>query len=296
MNPVLLMMIGAVSLGFAEAINGHLLKRFKDITSVSLIIIGSIVTFILSGIWLIIFKPPMIELDIRIVSLIIITGLLWYYANKNFYNSFKYQDASTSTIIVMSTIIVTTILGKLIFDESVALVQWCGVVLVAIAVFLINMGGFHIEGFKKVFMPSKATKYVLLAALLYGLGNSASKLVVLDVNPHYYQFLDILLVTPFFLFFDRKEVKHQLQVLKETKAYIYLSPVMLFYFIYNILRYTSLSMNLELPLADAVDNIVVFVIIVLEVLIFNIKHVNILFKMAVALIAVVGVLLITFGS
>ncbi|MBI2356752.1 EamA family transporter [Candidatus Dojkabacteria bacterium] len=296
MNPIYLVLIGAVFLGFAEAISGHLLKKFENVTSVGLILIGSVVTFILSGLWLIIFNPPMIALDIRLVGLIVTVGILSYFANKYFYNSFKLQAASTSTIIVMSTIIVTTIFGRIVFREEVTLIQWGGVLLVALAVLLINMGGITLEKLKGVFNPTKATQYVLFAAFLYGLSNGISKLLVQDIDPHYYQFLDILLVTPIFFLLDWKEAVEQVKVLKTSRAFWYIAPVIFFYFTYNILKYIAFSKGLELPLADAVDNVVVFVIIILEFLIFRIRATNLLFKLMVTIIAVIGVTLIRVGG
>lgn len=292
MNPIYLILIGAVSLGFAEAINGTLLKKYKEVTSVGLILIGALVSFILSGLWMLIFRPPTVPLDIRMIGLIIAVGILAYFANKNFYNSFKYQDASTSTIILMSTIIVTTLFGRIVFGESIHIVQWLGILLVMVAVLLINMGEVSIDRFKQVFKPNVATRLVLFSAFLYGITNGISKLIVLDINPHYYQFLDIVLVTPLFILLDWKEVVGQLKVISRPNILFTFAPVILFYFTYNILKYIALSRGLELPIGDAVDNLVVFVIIALEILIFKVKGINLGYRLGVSVIAVLGVYLI----
>lgn len=294
MNLTFLLLLGATSLGLAEALNGHYLKKFDKVTSVGLIIVGSVMTFLISLTTMLVFKMPFTPIGWLEILLISIIGLCSYFANKNFYNSFKIQEASTSTIIVMATIVITTIYGRVVFQEQVQPLQWLGVALVMVAVFLVNMGGLSREAIRKVLKPTTATKLVLIAALLYGIANGTSKLLVQDLHPLYYQFLDVVIITPIFLLLDNKEARSQIAILQQTRAYRVLAGIIPLYFLYNFFRYFVFSEGMELPLADAIDNFVVFIIFAVEILIFKIKPKNLLFKLGAAAIAVLGVLLISF--
>jgi drug/metabolite transporter (DMT)-like permease len=296
MNPILLLLLGSIALGFAETLNGSYMKKYEKITSVGLIIVGTTIGLVLSIIVIIFSKEPLYIPSYNSIALIIISGILFYIANKAFYNTFKLQEASTSTIVCLSTIIVTTLFGKIVFNENVALMQWFGVLLVVLAVILVNLGSVSISRLKDVFKLTPANKMVLFAAFFYGIANGLNKLIVQDISPIYYQLLGILLVTPFTFLFDRKEVKEQLIVLKNTKAYHLLALAIPFYFIYNLIRSIVFEKGLALPLADSIDNVVIFVIIALEWSIFKIRPNDIIFKIVTAVLAFVGVLLMSYAK
>jgi drug/metabolite transporter (DMT)-like permease len=293
-NNILLLLLGSISLGFVEAFNGRIFKKYPKLSSVGFILVGSLGHLILTISFIIIFKIPLVNIGILTIILIIVMGLVSYYANRLFYNSFKYQEASVSTLIAMSTIVVTTILGRVMFAERVNLYQWMGVFLILFAVFTVNAGGLRKENLKSVFKPTKATKYVLLSALLWGIYTSLLKFISQDLHPYWYLLFETIFTVPFYFLLDRKEIFKQFKVLKNKKLFIILSFTIIFYFLYNSVRITSLGNGLALPLVDAVDNFVVFNIIFFEVVLFKVKQKDILLKIFCSIIAVGGVLLISF--
>lgn len=292
MNLLLILLLGTFSLGLAEALNGQLLKRYEKISSVGLLIVGVTVSSILSFLVLIVTKLPTPILSFSDVGLIFLVGILYYYGNKLFYNSFKVQEASTSTIVVMSSIIVTTLYGKIVFNEQISSVQWLGIILVLVAVAFTNIGGFSVEKIKQIFKPTSVTKLVLFSALFYGLANGITKSIVQDISPIYYQFLISLLTIPIVFLIDWKESKQQISLLGTTGAYKLLALAIPFYYIYNVIKSIVYERGMALPLVDSIDNAVVFCIIILEFVIFRIKPENIWFKLLTATVAVVGVVLL----
>ena len=293
-NYIFYLLLGSLFLGFVEALNGKIFIKYPKLSSVGLILVGSLCHLILTTSFIIIFKVPFVRLDLFTIFLIPIMGLISYYSNRLFYNSFKYQPVSVSTLIVMSSIVVTTILGRILFAESVNLFQWAGIFLILFAVFTVNAGGLDKKSFQKVFKPTKATKYVLLSALLWGIYNSLLKLVAQDLHPYWYLLFETIFTVPFYFLLDRKEIFKQFKVLKNRKLFIILSFTIIFYFLYNSIRITSLGKGLALPIVDAIDNFVIFIIIFFEVVLFKVKQKDILLKILCSIIAVGGVLLISF--
>jgi drug/metabolite transporter (DMT)-like permease len=293
-NSISFLLLGTLSLGFVEALNGKIFKKYPKLSSVGLILVGSLCHLILTISFILIFKVPFVKLDLLTILLIPTMGLISYYANRLFYNSFKYQEASLSTLLSMSTIVVTTILGRILFAERVNLVQWLGIILILFAVFTVNAGGLRRENLKYVFKPTKATKYILLSAFLWGVYTSLLKLIAQDLHPYWYLLLETIFTVPFYFLLDKKEIFKQIKVLKNSKLFLILSFTIIFYFLYNSLRITALGKGLALPLVDAIDNFVIFIIIFFEIVLFKVKQEKILMKILCSIVAIGGVLLISF--
>jgi drug/metabolite transporter (DMT)-like permease len=293
-NNVSFLLLGTLSLGFVEALNGKIFKKYPKLSSVGLILVGSLCHLILTISFILVFKVPFVKLDLLTILLIPIMGLISYYSNRLFYNSFKYQEISVSTLLVMSSIVVTTILGRLLFEEHISIYQWLGIILILFAVFTVNAGGLRKENFEKIFKPTKATKYVLLSAFLWGFYNSLLKFIAQDLHPYWYLLLETIFTVPFYFLLDKKEVFKQIKVLKNSRLFLILSFTIIFYFLYNSLRITALGKGLALPLVDAIDNFVIFIIIFFEIVLFKVKQEKILMKILCSIVAIGGVLLISF--
>lgn len=292
MNPILIVIFGTAVLGFAEAFSNRQLKKHKAITGVGLMLVGSTVNIVLTLIWNIAFGIPFTSLTLRSWILVIVLTVIYYAAGKLYYSSYKTEHASTITVLMMLSIVVSTIFGQIVFHEDISMFQWLGIVIVLIAVLRINIGKFSKDSFKEILKLNRAKKIAILGSCLYGLGFSIAKLVVQDINPHYYQFLDVAVGLPFYFILDYKEVTTQIRALSKNKTFWAFAPIILLYFFYNKCKYLAFSKGIALPVADAVDNTVVFIILGVEYFILRIKQDNYLEKLLLSLMAFVGVVLI----
>lgn len=293
MNPLILVLFATLCLGIAEASSSKLLKRFSKLNSIGFMLIGSIFPILLAITYNFIFKVEYTPLTIRDIVLIFFVSCIYFFANKVYYQSYKTESASTSTVLMMFSIVVSTILGQLLFKEIITLQQWIGILIVLIAVLWINIGGFTKEHILNLFKPSKGKQYAIIGACLYGLGFGLTKLIVTDINPHYYQLIDNLIALPLFLIFSFNSAKEQIKVVLNPKVFISFIPIMLLYFLYNKLKYSAFSLNIQLPVADAVDNTVVFVILAMEFFIFKERDRDIKQKILISILAFIGILLIS---
>jgi drug/metabolite transporter (DMT)-like permease len=292
MNPILLILIASISLGFAEAFNSHKMKVFPMLSSTGLILIGTFISFFLDIAYVFTFDVPIENLTLIIVLQILVIGIIFYAANKLFYQSYKEEDASIVAVLGMVSIVATSILGKVLFKEQMSTGQWFGIVLIIIAVFLINTDG-QKDRFSALKNLNKAKINAMLAGLLYGIGFSISKFLLLDFNPHYYQLISPIFIVPLIFIFDFRSVKKQIPVIINKKILLNFSWIIILYYIYNKLRFVAMSDGIELPIADAIDNSVVFIIILVELFILKIPQENILRKVLISLIAFVGILLVS---
>ncbi len=294
MNPVYLIIIGVFALGLAEAGTNFQLKKHKEVNSRGFLLVGNIVTLVLTLVWMIIFDIPFTPLDIRTWIILIIALLLFYAANNLYFTSYKTENASTISVLMMFSIIVSTIMGKILFNEVISITQWLGISIVLVAIFMLNMPKVNMQELRKFFSPSGAKGMAILGAGLFGLALSASKLIVQDIDPHYYQLLDVLIAIPLYYAIDRRQINTQAKVFwKKPKIFWSFAKLIVLFFIFNKLKYVAFSMGIALPIADAVDNTAVFIIMLAEYFIYGVKLDRYKRRLVLTFIAFIGIVLIT---
>lgn len=296
MNPIIYILFGVFAYGLAETLSGRYMKSFDKLTAMGLIIIGSLVTVVYSIILVLVLDISVFIPDWKILAMIAAIGIVSFYANKLYYTSLKSEEASTTVVIGMISIVVTTILGRLIFSEVVMPIQWLGIVLVLFSAVLVSLGHFDLRQILQLFKLTKSKQFALAGAILYGVTFTMTKFVVTDIHPFHYSVIEVFIIFPLYFIIARKELGEQFQIVRQSHIFKAILPVVSLYFVYNITRYLAYSKNLQLPIVDAVDNSVVFVILALEIFIFRIKQDNYLFKILVAIIAFSGIMLIYVGS
>jgi drug/metabolite transporter (DMT)-like permease len=292
MNPIIYLLFGTLSLGFAEAFTNKQLKKYSQISSIGLMLVGNVVTMILAITWALIFGIELTPLTLQSVGLIILIGIVYSFANKLYFSSYKIEAASSMIVLMMISIVVSSIFGRIVFNEQVSLQQWLGIFLVIVAVLLISTDG-RLGQIKKNFEKGSGKLMATQAAIFYGLGFSLTKLIVQDIDPHYYQLLDVIVGLPMMFILFHKESVEQTNALLSKNVYWKFVPLILFFYIYNKAKYVAFSQGVALPVADAIDNTVVFVILAIEFFILQIKQENYVNKLFFSLLAFVGILLIS---
>ena len=156
---------------------------------------SAVLTFLLQGVLavlIVLFSPLKLEIfqifqanlliKIVLVTLIASIGMVFYL------KSFQVKNISLSTIFVSLSVVVSTTLGVIIFQESTSPVKFVGILLILVAIVSLNYKNSVLE---------KNHLYGLLAGTLFGVAYTFDKSIVGSINPVVYIALSFCLVALF---------------------------------------------------------------------------------------------------
>lgn len=205
------------------------------------------------------------------------TGLYFYL------KSFKVKNISISTIFISLSVVVSTTLGIILFNESTDIWKYIGIALVLISIISLNINNLSLE---------KNHFYGLLAGLFYGATYSLDKLIVADIQPIIYMFWSFFIASMLLYITSFKETTKELK--KFTKNNF--KPIIVSacgYFIYNFCTFTAYTVGGEVGRVDAINNSQIFLIIMFEYLILKQKD-DLWRKILTAAIAFTGVYILGY--
>lgn len=192
--------------------------------------------------------------------------------------SFKVKSISYSTIFVSTSAIFSTLLGIMIYNESVSLVKFLGIILILGAIVLINITSETFE---------KQSLWGLGAGFFYGLMYICDKWFVLQIDPLLYLFWSVFFTTIFLFFLNLNHISKTVPKLKvRDLRLIVISGVA--YITYNLLTFLAYINGGEVGVVDAINNSQIFLIILFELFILKQKQ-SVLRKIVSFLIALIGI-------
>lgn len=196
-------------------------------------------------------------------------------------NSFKVKDISISVIFISLSVVVSTTLGIIFFNESTAYIKFIGILLVLLGVISLNFRNLYIE---------KNHYYGLLAGLLIGVAYVFDKFVVTNIHPLIYISWVFTFIPLISFLINPREI---INTIRTTKVDIYklLFISSLGYFTYNVATFTSYTMGGEVGRVDAINNAQVFLIIFYEYLILK-RQTGLIRKIVTAAIAFAGIIIL----
>lgn len=222
----------------------------------------------------IVFSPQILP-RIIFVNLIASIGMVLYL------KSFKVKNISLSVILNTVSVVVTTILGILLFSESINTAKILGITFVLASIILLNYKNAQLE---------KNHLYALIAGIMFGMAYTTDKSIVVNIHPVNYMFWVFFLTALISFFINPKLVVADIKT-KEIKAYYAVVVSSLGYFLYNLFTFSSYKVGGEVGKIDAINTTYVFIIILFEY--FILKHTKgTKRKLLSALIAFVGVVLL----
>ena len=219
----------------------------------------------------------------KVLPAMLLANLIGSVAMIFYLRSFRVKNISTSNIFISLSIVVSAILGILIFNEGFYFYKLLGLSLVLIAIISLNIKNLHLE---------KNHYYGLIAGGMFGITYTIDKFVVLNSHPLIYMFWAFLFVAIFgFLISPRSVIRST----KASKANDF-KPVLLSgvgYLFYNLFTFSAYSMGGEVGRVDAINNSQVFIVILVEYFIF--KHTKgTVRKLLTAIVAGIGVAILGY--
>lgn len=209
------------------------------------------------------------------VSILGSIGMVFYL------NSFKVKDISVSVVFISLSAVISTVLGILLFGETVYLLKFVGIALVLLAIVALHNKHLHIE---------KNHYFGLLAGIIFGVTYTMDKYIVQEISPLIYISITFPAVALFgFLGKPKVIISTIKQANPDVYKFIILSGIL--YVLYNLATFTAYKIGGEVGRIDAINNSQVFLIILFEYFVLK-QTSGFAIKLTTAVIAFVGVLIL----
>lgn len=252
-----------------------------SISAKSINFVVSVIQFIFSLLYLIFFVPEFsFSLSLQQLIMLLISGFLSFFFFDALYTSYKGNSVSISQVIFSFSVVLSSILGIVIFNESSELLKFIGIILIITGVVIVT--------FKKGERISRYNLLALFAAIIYAILTNIDKSFASTINPHVYQ------VMYTFMFMIASMLIKGREIIKEVKLIdsliiksILLSAIA--FTISNKLTFLSYANGGEVGRVDAINNSAVLLIIILEVLILKDKS-NLKKKVIASVLTVSGII------
>lgn len=226
--------------------------------------------------------PVSVSLPILSWARLLLLAFIYFIASIFYYRSFKTESASLSATIASFSIVVSTTAGIIFFHESLTVTKVGGIVLVLIAIALVNY-----ETNKTL---QRAHLFALIGGFLYGLAYSLDKSFAIILNPHIYVIIICWACSVAGLILATKTIVRELpEITKTTLKAMFISAIGGFGF--NTFTFLAYSVGGEVGKVDAINNTNIFLIIMVEILIFK-DNAKLLRKVTAATMAFFGMYLL----
>lgn len=211
-------------------------------------------------------------------------SILYVIAVSFFYESYKTISASIAAILGTGSVIVSTTIGILLFNEVISVEKFAGIVLVILAIAILH--------FKKSRVHIKGFSLALIGGIIFGIAYVFDKYIVVSngLSPNMVLFLSPIISLPVKLAINRGSVVKQFKnINKPSIVYAVCTAIMIFAaYKMTFLAYIAGG---EVGKVDAINNFVVFIIIAGEIVFLKDRS-NLTKKILCAFIAVVGIWLL----
>ena len=196
--------------------------------------------------------------------------------------SFNVKSISYSTIFVSSSAIFSTILGIIIYGESVLPLKFLGIGLILGGIILTNIKNEVFE---------KQSLWGLLAGFFYGTLYICDKWFVTEIDPLLYLFWSLLFTALILLIFNPVHIINKLPKLKVRDIRVILMSGFA-YLIYNLFTFLAYNNGGEVGRVDAINNSQIFLIIIFEIIFMHQKE-HAVRKILSFLLAISGIVILS---
>ncbi|MBP9817631.1 DMT family transporter [Candidatus Shapirobacteria bacterium] len=232
------------------------------------------------------FSNHNISFPLALLPKLLVLGVIYFWGGTLYYSSYKGSSAGLSTILGTISIVMSTSLGIIFFHESTSLLKFIGILLVFLAIVTVK--------YSKNLHFDKYNWLAIAGGLLWGVAFSIDKSFVTTINPLFYLPIFCLTSGLFGLVFRPKIIISELpKVSLRTLKTISLAA--LFGVSFNAFTFLSYSQGGEVGRIDAINNSMIFLVIILEFFILKEKH-DLLRKFIAASIAFAGIYLLALAK
>ena len=231
---------------------------------------------------LIFVNSPVPHLNYLFFLKLVLLSVIYFWGGTFYYSSYKGNSAGLSAILITISVIVSTTLGIIFFNESSSFQKFIGLFLVITALIIVNLN-----------RSEKFNKYSILAlsgGLLYGFAFTLDKSFVLQINPHLYLPIFCFSVGWVGLLFRGKTIVTDLKKISGLSLRTMVLSS-LGGFAFNTFTFLSYINRGDVGRVDAINNLAIILIIIFEIIIFKQKT-ELIRKIAAALVAITGLYLL----
>lgn len=212
---------------------------------------------------------------------LVLLGTLASIGMRFYLRSFKVKSISFSAIFGSISVVVSTVLGIIFFQETTHVMKFIGIALVLSAIVLLNYRNVHLE---------RNHFYSLLSGIIFGVCFTLDKSIVTVLPLWVFVFWNFLIVSLIGFLMNAKHIVTAVKG-KPLSAYKLIIVSGIAYFIYNLCTFSAYQVGGEVGKVDAINNTAVFFIIAFEYLILMHKM-SIKRKVFAAIIAYIGIALL----
>jgi drug/metabolite transporter (DMT)-like permease len=222
-----------------------------------------------------------IHLDITPTLLLklLALGIVYFLGGTFFYSSFKGNSPSISVILGSISVVISSTLGIIFFNESTNNFKFLGLALILSSILFLNLN-----------KSEKLNKFNLLAlagGTCYGLAYTLDKSFVLQLNPIFYISLLCFTVALVSITLRSKQIISEAKTLKIQNYYPMLMSAF-FGTLFNLFTFLAYSKGADVGIVDAMNNSSIFLIILIEILFLN-DRTSLKRKLLCATLATVGI-------
>jgi len=186
---------------------------------------------------------------------LVLVALVYFFGGTFFYTSYKGNSPSISIVLGSVSVIVSTTLGIIFFQEGTSPVKFIGIALILFAIVVAN--------YQKSERFSKFNLFAFLGGICFGVAFTLDKSFALQLPPAIYVALLCFSVAIVSAILKGKHVISEAKPLKLHNYYPMVASAT-FGTLFNFFTFRSYSLGGNVGMVDAMNNSNVFIVIVLE--------------------------------
>jgi drug/metabolite transporter (DMT)-like permease len=212
-----------------------------------------------------------------------LVSVVYFLGGTFYYTSFKGNSPSLSIILSSISVIISTTLGFIFFNEPIFLQKIFGLVLILLALFIAN--------YQQKERLSKNNLFALLGGICFGVAFTLDKSFVLKASPMIYVSILSFSIALVSLAVSAKHIIGEAKHFK-LKNYLPMFLVSIFGTCFNFFMFMAYNQGGQVGIVDALEKSSVFMIIVIEVFLLKDRS-HLLKKIIGSCIAIIGVYLLS---
>ncbi|MFC1780347.1 EamA family transporter [Patescibacteria group bacterium] len=218
----------------------------------------------------------------ELVSLIFV-AFVYFLGGTFFYTSYKGNSPSISLVLGSISIIISTILGILFFNESTSSIKFLGIFIILLSIFIAN--------YKKELRFEKYNTFALLGGICFGVAFTLDKSLVLKSSPFIYVSILCFSVALVSIVLKPRMIISDTRRMKLNNFLPMLSSA-LFGTLFNSFTFMAYANSGSVGAVDAMNNSSIFLVIIFEIFFLKDKS-NLGRKIFGAILVTLGVILLS---
>jgi drug/metabolite transporter (DMT)-like permease len=230
-----------------------------------------------------IFGGISFALNISDILRLTLVAITYFLGGTFYYTSYKGNSPSISIILGSISVIISTFLGIIFFDESTHIQKFIGIGIILVSIIIVNL--------KKKEKFGKYNLFALLGGVCFGVAYNIDKSFIQTVSPFNYLILMCFSVAIASFIFKPKLILKEVKKLS-TKNFYPMIFAATFGTLFNLFTFLSYDKGGNVGIIDAMNNSSMFLVIAMEIIILKDKS-SLFKKITSAILVVFGIYLLS---